>query len=160
MEIADPAKAEVEADLDSPRFRIGVVRKQWRVEWFEFPHLLITIAATKPDGAAGKYSFRFELSRFRGTAPLVQIWDAEKNHLLPEDRRPKGSERVTQAFKNWQPPDTIYRPWERSAIAHNNWHVTHPELTWTPSRDLTFVLEDLHALLNLHVSAGDIRPAA
>jgi hypothetical protein len=157
----NPAKTAADADLASARFRAGVVRKLWRKVSYDFPVLTIAVTAVEPDGSASEYFFRFELSDFPGVAPAVQIWDCEKNALLAENRRPKGSKRVVEAFKNWGPnKDTVYRPWERTSGAHNNWAQSHPELAWHSKRDLTFILEDLHGLLTSNAAARSSRPAA
>lgn len=157
----NPAKAAADADLASPRFRAGVLRKHWRKVSYDFPLLIVAVAAVEPDGAASEYSFRFELTGFPAVAPAVQIWDCAKSELLAVDRRPKGSQRVAEAFKNWGPnKDTIYRPWERTSGAHNNWAQSHPDLAWHAKRDLTFVLEDLHGLLTSNAAACGSRQAA
>ena len=157
----NPANTAADADLASARFRAGVVRKLWRKVSYDFPLLVMAVAAVEPDGSASEYFFRFELGGFPGVAPAVQIWDWEKNTLLAENRRPKGSNRVVEAFKNWGPnKDTVYRPWERTSGAHSNWAQAHPDLAWHSRRDLTFILEDLHGLLTSNAAARSARPAA
>jgi hypothetical protein len=155
----DPAKTAADADLVAPRFRAGVLRKHWRRVSFDFPVLIIAVAAVEPNGIASEYCFRFDLSGFPGTAPAVQIWDCATNALLSVNCRPQGSQRVLEAFKNWG-PDTIYRPWERTSGGHNNWAQSHPHLAWHSKRDLTFILEDLHGLLTANDAARGFRPAA
>lgn len=155
-----PAKAAADADLASARFRAGVFRKQWRVVSYVFPLLIVAVAAVEPDGSASEYAFRFELTGFPGAAPAAQIWDCAANMVLPVDKRPKGTNRVAEAFKNWEPHNTVYRPWERTSGAHNNWAQTHPDLAWHARRDLTFILEDLHGLLTSNAAALSARPAA
>jgi hypothetical protein len=157
---AGPAESAVDADLRSARFRVGVIRPQWRKVSYLFPELIVAVAAVEPDGAASEYYFRFELTGFPGAAPGVVIWDSSANALLPANRRPKGSPRVVEGFKSWGPPDTVYRPWERTSGAHNNWATTHPELAWHPRRDLIFILEDLHGLLTSNATAHSARSAA
>src|SRR5438876_259286 len=82
---------------------------------------------------------------FPGAAPAVRIWDRETDTLLAPDRRPKGSARVQEAFKAWG-NETVYRPWDRFAGAHNNWARDFPALAWHSGRDVAFILEDLHGL--------------
>ena len=156
----NPAKAAADADLASPRFRAGVLRKNWRKVSYDFPLLIMAVAAVEPDGGASEYFFRFELAGFPGVAPAAQIWDCQTNSLLAVNRRPKGSQRVLEAFKNWEPHNTVYRPWERTSGAHNNWAQSHPDLAWHSKRDLTFVLEDLNGLLTSNAAACGSRPAA
>ncbi len=149
MTIANPAETAVTSDINSPKFRRGVRRGFWRVVSYNFPHLTMAVAATEPDGKVVEYRFRFELSGFPGTAPMVIIWDFVGEQMLPPDRRPRGCGRVIEAFKVWGEP-TVYRPWDRMAGAHGNWNQTYPQFAWHPKRDLTFILEDLHELLNLN----------
>jgi hypothetical protein len=146
----------VERDLASAAFRAGVHRGQWRLLSYAFPLLFIGVTAIEPDGSPSEYAFRFELSGFPGTAPQVTIWDFESNAALDPNKRPTGSSRVVEAFKRWG-NDTVYRPWDRLAGAHNNWSTIHPSMAWNPSRPLTFILEDLHGLLTSNILASNIR---
>jgi hypothetical protein len=135
------------ADLSAPSFLAGLARGYWRVVSFEFPTLLVAIAAaTTAGGALTEYGFRFELSNFPNAAPEGRIWDLTGNCLLDVGARPKGSARVEMAFQAWG-QGTVYRPWDRHAGAHNNWATTHPAMIWNPSRNLTFIMDDLHGLL-------------
>ena len=142
----------VRADLASPRFRGGVLRGYWQEVSYAFPILIGTVAAVEPDGKVSRYAFRFELSGFPATAPEAKIWDVTADSLLVLDRRPRGSSRVVEAFKDWG-PHSVYRPWERHAGAHNNWNSTYRDLAWHAGRDLTFVLEDLHGLLTSNTAS-------
>jgi hypothetical protein len=153
------AEKAVAADLASTRFRAGARRGHWRKVSYEFPVLLMAVAATEPDGAASEYFFRFELTGFPGAAPEVMLWDVAATTLLAPNKHPKGTQRVTEAFKAWG-KGSIYRPWDRHGSKHNNWSTTHPELAWHPKRDLTFILEDLHGLLTSNAAAHGNRPPA
>lgn len=159
MSAADATKEAVAADLTAARFRAGVIRRYWRQVSYEFPVLILAVLAVEPDGSPSEYSFRFELTGFPGTAPEVKIWDCKANDVLPQDKRPKGSERVTKAFQVWG-PGTVYRPWDRHSSGHNNFARDFPDLAWHPKRDLTFILEDLHGLLTSNATARGNRPAA
>lgn len=140
-------------DLASPRYRIGAASKRWRLVSDAFPVVIFAVAATD---AAAEYFFRFELSGFPGIAPEVNIWDCAANARLAQPHRPKGSPRVVEAFKDWG-DNTVYRPWERKAGAHNNWSSTYPTLAWRPDRDIAFILEDLHGLLTANALADAAR---
>lgn len=153
MSIGSPAETGVAVDLASPRFRAGTIRGQWRQVSYVFPVLVMAVAAIEPDGSRNEYWFRFELTGFPGTAPEVRIWDCDANVALAQDRRPKGSGRVVEAFKTWG-SDTVYRPWERQSGAHNEWANKYPELAWHPKRDLAFILEDLHGLLTSNAGSN------
>lgn len=152
MTTKTPSEQAVDADLASAAFRAGVSRAQWRQISYAYPLLCLAVSAVEPDGTNSEYSFRFELSGYPATAPMVTIWDTESNAALEPTRRPKGTTRVVEAFKKWG-NDTVYRPWERMAGAHNNWSTTHSGLAWNSSRRLTFILEDIHGLLTSNALA-------
>ena len=155
----NPAEAAVAIDLANARFRSGSRRGFWRLVEYSFPYLTMAVAATEPDESSSEYFFRFELSGYRGTAPEVRIWDQAHSTLLPFERRPKGPERVVHGFKQWG-HETVYRPWDRLAGPHNNWPRDHQDLIWNASRDLAFILEDVHEILNLNARARSIRASA
>ena len=157
--IADPSIARVAADLAHGDFVSGCDAGHWRVVSYEFPILNFAIAATEPDGAASEYGFRAELSNFPAEAPMVQIWDHERNGLLAADRRPKGGSRVKQSFKHWQ-EETVYRPWDRKTGPHGNNTAAYPHLAWKPERRLVFIFEDLHGILNSNARAQTLRSTA
>lgn len=150
--IVDPAIARVGADLREADFVCGCDEGRWRIVSFEFPTLDFVVSATEPDGTASEYGFRADLSNYAAQAPLVRIWDHERNAPLAVDRRPKGGRRVHQTFKNWG-EDTVYRPWDRKTGPHNNNAATYPHLAWNSERQLVFVLEDLHGILNSNARA-------
>ena len=153
------AEKAVDADLECPRFRAGAARGQWRKVSYKFPVLIMAVSAVDLQGKRCEFYFHFELSNFPGVAPEVKIWDLDAGALLPDARRPKGSPRVIEAFKSWG-SGTVYRPWDRHGLGHNEWASKHPELAWHAKRDLSFILEDLHGLLNPGPSTSGGRPAA
>lgn len=156
----NPAETAVSVDLAAARFRAGVARRQWRVISYEYPLLVVGIAAVEPDGTASEHAFRFELTGFPGTAPHALIWDATASAHLPVSRRPKGSARVIEAFKDWTAPHPVYRPWERISGQHNNFAQAHPDLAWHAKRDLAFILEDLYGLLSSNAAGRSTGQAA
>jgi hypothetical protein len=154
-----PAEQAIRADLDSARFQAGVRRGQWRQVSYTFPVLIVAVTATEPDASSNEYCFRFELTGFPGVPPEARIWNPAANAMLENNKRPKGSARVTGAFKAWD-KGTVYRPWDRLAGAHGNWTTAYPTLAWNPKRDLTFALEDLHGLLTSNTASRFDRPSA
>lgn len=162
MSSEEAAKDAIEADLRSPQFRVGVKKSMWRIISDNFPILVIAVTATEPDGKKGEYTFHFELTDFPSTAPLVHLWDPLTNDLLAVEKRPKGPEKVLASFKQWGTAQrgSIYRPWDREGINHNNWNNTHPNLAWAPNRNISFILEDLHEILNLNAHINGARMAA
>lgn len=147
MKPSCPSQKAVDADIASARFQIGLARRQWGIALYTFPILIMRVSAVEMDAKKSEYDFRFELTGFKATPPEVMLWDMATNSFLPQDKRPKGSRRVMEAFKIWGEHKTVYRPWERTGVSHNNWSSSHPELIWHPKRDLAFILEDLHGLL-------------
>jgi hypothetical protein len=151
-----PAEAAVRADLESARFRAGALRGHWRLDQVTFPLFYITVVALTGRQARTEFCFRFEVTDFPTQAPEVKIWDLATGGSLPLADRPKGPARVMEAFKDGWPglgAPSVYRPWERHGVNHNNWATTYPHLRWLASRDLTFVLEDLYALINPSTAA-------
>jgi hypothetical protein len=157
--IVDPALVRVEADLEKPEFRAGVDAGRWRVVASAFPLLDIAILATEPDGSHVEYGFRFELSNFPAQAPMVRIWDLNLGTALSPIQRPKGDRRVLITFQAWT-SDTVYRPWDRLTGPHIGNAAELRHLAWHADRGLSFILEDLHGILNSNARAHRIRSAA
>ena len=157
--IIDPSVAHVVADLEEGDFLRGCNAGRWRIIANEFPILDFAISATEPDGTASEYGFRAELSNYPSQAPMVQIWDHEKNAPLAVDRRPKGGPRVEKTFQKWG-KDTVYRPWDRMTGPHANIVVTFPDFAWHPERRLVFIFEDIYGILNSNARAQRLRSSA
>ncbi len=146
-----PDRRAVERHLQSARFLVGLARKWWRVLDFGFPELTMGVAHCTAEGVRGESAFRFELTNYPVSAPWVRIWDAANDCILSANSRPSWDARTREAFKVWssgQGIESVYRPWDRYGLAHNNWATHHPALAWNSSRELSFALEDLHAILN------------
>ena len=141
------AQQTVMKDLESSAFQSGVMRGSWRVHSFQFPKLVIGVLGTEPDGSRKMYYFRYVLDNFPTSAPWVQIWNIEADQILPVAQRPKGNAKVERAFQSWS-DDTVYRPWERMALAHGDWVHKYASEAWHPGMTLTFTVEDLHGILN------------
>ncbi len=140
----------ITTDLESQRFRVGVSRGFWRL--VESTHPVYIFAVSGPGASADdivEYAFRFELSGYPATAPWVQLWDLTTKQQLPAKQQPSRNELLRQSFKPWgNHGGSVYRPWDRYAGAHNGWNSKYPDLAWNPRRDLSFVLNDLHQILN------------
>ncbi len=157
--IEDPGIARVAADLEQGDFLSGCDAGRWRIVSCEFPILDFAISAIEPDGTASEYGFRADLSNYAAQAPMVRIWDHERDVPLPDDRRPKGGVRVEKTFQRWG-GGTVYRPWDRKTASHNNNAATFPHLAWNPERRLVFIFEDLHGILNSNARAQNLRASA
>jgi hypothetical protein len=88
---------------------------------------------------------------------MVRIWDPDTNGPLAKEKRPQGNTRVTLAFQLWG-SDTVYRPWDRCTGPHNDNAARLPNSAWRIDRTLTFILEDLHGILNLTLVRSVIGP--
>lgn len=157
--IEDPAAQRVAAELLREDFIDGVEKSRWRLVHQAFPIIDIAISATEPNGERKDYVFRFELTNFPAQAPMVRIWDPESNGPLAKDKRPHGNARVALAFQVWG-SDTVYRPWDRCTGPHNGNAAKLPGSAWRTDRTLTFVLGDLHGILNLNARTLRHRAAA
>jgi len=157
--IANPAQTEVEKDLDETEFCAGVAMGRWRIIEFIFPRMDFAVMGTEPDGSRKEYGFRAELSNYPSQAPMVRIWDFEKDASLDPAQRPKGNQRIINAFQRWG-SDTVYRPWERLTGPHNSNAGSLRHLAWCPDRRLSFIFEDLHGILNNNARARRIRLSA
>lgn len=157
--ILEPGAANVTDDLNDSALLYGCETGRWRIVSNNFPILEFAIAATEPDGSVSEYGFRAELSNYPAQAPLVRIWDFAAKGPLAVEKRPKGGGRVTKTFQHWG-SDTVYRPWDRMTGPHNENAVKFPQLAWRADRRLTFILEDLHAILNANARASGVRTTA
>jgi hypothetical protein len=79
------------------------LRRQWRLDRYEFPVIEIAVMAVPGNQRCSEFTFRFEVSNFPTQAPEVKIWDPAKRQPLALAERPKGSARVTDAFKDGWP---------------------------------------------------------
>lgn len=141
-----PAASAIAADLNSNLFKVGVARGMWRLVEAGFPFYIFAVTEHGSANQDKEHFFRFELSGFPATAPWVQIWDTEHGVELHPEQRPQHNDLQKQSFKAWQ--NSVYRPWDRFAGVHNNWNATYPDLAWNPTRNLSFVLNDLYQILN------------
>jgi len=157
--IEDPSEQRIAVELLREDFIDGVEKGRWRLIDQAFPTIDIAITATEPDNTPAEYIFRFELTNYPAQAPMVRIWDLQANGPLAKDKRPQGGGRVVLAFQQWG-DDTVYRPWERRTGPHNGNATNLPHLAWRSDRNLMFILEDLHGILNLNARSHRLRTAA
>ena len=78
--------------------------------------------------------------------PFGILRQADKLELY---RRPKG-EVVGHIFRtDWEDGYALYTPFDRVALKrHPDWSQKYPGQAWNPSKDLAWVLRQLHRLLN------------
>ena len=156
--IVDPCQTRAADDVADADIVSGAEQGRWRIIAFTFPVLDFAVSATDANGSAAEYGFRAELSNYPAQAPHVRIWDHAANTPLPADKRPIMPLRYQNTFQQWG-EDTVYRPWERKTGPHVN-AAMFPQLAWHPRRRLSFIFEDLHALLNKHARSVRLRSSA
>jgi hypothetical protein len=85
------------------------------------------------------------------TAPTGGLWDVDQDCSLASDRRPKG-DRAALLFRadGWAGGSTaMYAPWDRIGLqSHPDWATSYPREAWHSDRDVTFILANVHQVLN------------
>lgn len=146
-----PDERALRAHLDSGRFQAGVEAGRFRLVSVEWPVVVVMVAAAVRGDAPTAFAIRFELTGYPTSAPTGGVWDLEANTTLAADKRPKG-ERLSLVFRfegGNCGPTAMYAPWDRLGLqGHPEWAQSARHLAWHPGRDLTFVLDNIHRLLN------------
>ncbi|GIL40553.1 DUF7665 family protein [Roseiterribacter gracilis] len=145
--------------LASAKFIAGSETGRWTIVSRSGPEVIIRVSAVDRDSSEhASFDFRFYCDDLPAQPPLVEIWDTAKGVQLANEARPTFPPHVADAFKHWD--HGLYRPWERRCAGHNNWAALRPDLAWRPDREITFILEELHALVADYASAVAARRAA
>ena len=135
----------------SARFQDGVGRGRWRIVGdIVWPVVVVAVAAGPRDNAPSEYLLRFDLTGYPETAPTATPWNPTTREVLEEEMRPKG-ERVGHVFRSDLDGGTfLYAPFDRVALDryHPDWRKQYPQQTWNASRDLAWLLQTLHEMLN------------
>jgi hypothetical protein len=155
--VVSPDERSARAHFESGRFRVGVAAGQWRFISLEWPYALIAISAAPRANSPTEWVVRFELTGYPHTAPTGGLWDLATNASLAHEQRPKGN-RVAQLFRydNWAGgAAAMYAAWDRIGLeSHPGWATSNPLQAWNPTRDLSFVLEQVHEELNTNDYLG------
>ena len=136
--------------VTSTRFQEGVERGRWRIVGdTAWPVVLVAVAAAPRDSAPFEYFLRFDLAGYPDTAPTATPWSLTTGDVLQQELRPKGA-RVGHVFRaDWENGRALYAPFDRVALnSHPNWQTEHPRRVWDSSKDLTWLLQILHEMLN------------
>ena len=136
--------------VTSTRFQEGVERGRWRiVDDTAWPVVLVAVAAAPRNSAPSEYFLRFDLAGYPGTAPTAMLWNLTAGDVLQQELRPKGT-RVGHVFRaDWENGRALYAPFDRVALnSHPNWRMEYPRRVWNSSKDLTWLLQILHEMLN------------
>ena len=145
-----PDERVFRAHLTSTRFHEGVERCRWRIVGeVSWPIVQVAVAAAPRDNAPSEYVLRFDLAGYPDSAPTAMPWNPATGDVLEATARPKGS-RVGHVFRtDWEYGRALYAPFDRVALSsHPNWRTTHPRRVWDSSKDLAWILQILHEMLN------------
>lgn len=156
-----PDQRAVRDHLRGGRFCSGVADGRWRlvhevgpevgvetlVGW---PFVVVAVSAATRPNSPTEFAIRFDLNDYPNQAPTGGIWDVDADVSLAADRRPKGED-IAQLFRTdgWTGGATaMYAPWDRLGLqTHPEWAQNYPQYAWNPGRELTFILENVHARL-------------
>ena len=150
MGATSPDERVLREHVAGARFQEGVGRGRWRVVGdIVWPVVLVAISAGTRDYAPSEYILRFDLTGYPETAPTATPWNPTTGDVLEQELRPKG-ERVGHVFRiDWKGGRALYAPFDRVALhSHSKWRTQHPRRAWDSSRDLTWLLQILHEMLN------------
>lgn len=150
-EVMAPDERALRCHLRGGRFQAGVEAGRWKLISLAWPFAIFGVSAAPREGAPSEFAIRFELNGYPNTAPTGGVWDVEAGTTLAAAQRPKGA-RVELVFR-WEGggcgPTAMYAPWDRVGLqSHANWAQEAPRLAWHAQREITFVLENIHELLN------------
>ena len=82
-------------------------------------------------------------------APTVTPWNPATGDVLKQEMRPKGTEWALCSALTGKNGRALYAPFDRVALAgHPNWRTEYPRRVWDSSKDLTWILQILHEMLN------------
>ena len=114
-----------------------------------WPWVIIWVKASTQRYEPGKCYFKFTLDGYPQAAPGACPWDITNNAALAPEKWPKGSVRLNAVFNpNWR-KDSLYAPFDRTAIpGHDGWRTQFPEYYWQPSFKITAYLQFIYRLLN------------
>ena len=149
-ESMSPDERVLRQHVASARFLDGVERGRWRmVSEITWPLALIAVTAAPRDSAPSEYVLRFDLAGYPETAPTATPWNLTTGDMLEPALRPKG-ERVGHVFRtDWENGRALYAPFDRVAMnGHSSWKKQHPRRAWDSSKDLAWLLQILHGMLN------------
>jgi hypothetical protein len=137
--------------LRGGRFIAGVAAGRWRLISVAWPVMLVAVSAAARAGSPSEFVLRLELTGYPHAAPTGGLWDRANESSLPAEQRPKGV-RAAQLFRTdgWIGGATaMYAPWDRVGLqAHPDWAQVHRLRAWSPARDLSFLLANVHEVLN------------
>ena len=155
--VISPDEVAVLEHLKGGRFLSGISAKRWRLISVDWPIVLVAVSAAERPNSPTEFVLRMELAGYPDVAPTGGLWDPDSDVSLPAAIRPKGEE-VAQIFRSdgWVGgPTAMYAPWDRFGLqAHPDWAQKYPLTAWNASRDLSFILSNVHKVLNSYDYLG------
>lgn len=145
-----PDERVLRQHVASARFQEGVARGRWQIVGdIAWPVATIAVSAGTRDSAPSEYVLRFNLAGYPETAPTATPWNPTTGGVLEATLRPKGA-RVGRVFRtDWEGGRALYAPFDRVALnGHSSWKTQHPRRVWDSSKDLAWLLQILHEMLN------------
>lgn len=149
-----PAQRTLEAHCNAVRFLAAVEDGRWVVLTSEWPHLFVRVTGRDLEmSRTFSQDFRLECLGYPDPGPFVERWsfaDTAPYGIRPAPPQ-QGSPGFVDALKDWGDNNQhggIYRAWQRGAASHNEWANKFPDQAWHCQRDLTFIMEQLYALVS------------
>lgn len=153
-----PDEMALRRDLALPAFKAGERRRRWALRGLGFPQVLFFIAAPPRTPGPEGFLLLSDCSGYSAIAPTSQLWHGGADRALDLQHRPRNRQSGTLLCFTSACGPCLYHPIDR--IARPHWPGQHADLVWTPDKDITFLLETVHAVLNTSDYAGADVPAA
>ena len=150
MQTTSPDERVFREHLAGPRFIDGVERGRWRIVGsIDWPYVLVAVSAAPRENGPKEFLLRFNVAGYPVSPPTATPWNPETENILEAELRPKG-ERAGSVFRSdWEDGKALYAPFDRVALSsHPDWSRQYQRQTWNETKDLTWVLQFLHGLLN------------
>ena len=151
-----PDERVLREHLNGARFQDGFDRGRWKImSEIDWPIVVVAITAAPRKDAPTEYFLRFDLTGYPESAPTATPWNPSTGAVLESALRPKG-EKVGAVFTNqWEHGKALYAPFDRVALgAHPEWRTKFPYSAWNSERDLAWLLQIVHEMLNNHDYKG------
>lgn len=151
---ATPAQATLSVQMDKVAFVSAVDEGRWQVLALSWPYLYVRVRAMAGSGGSTcQHDFRLECAGFPDPGPYVERWAfaEDPTHGVRPAAPTTGSPGFVDAMKEWGGGGNeggIYRAWNRGAANHNDWAKKRPDEAWHRGRQITFIMEQLYALVS------------
>jgi hypothetical protein len=146
-----PDERALREHLLGGRFGSGVAAGRWRIISVDWPVVVAAVSAAERAASPAEFVLRLDLGGYPNSAPTGSLWDLETDSSLAPELRPKG-ERAEKLFRTdgWAGGTTaMYAPWDRVGLqSHSGWAQMHSHDAWNPTRDLSFLLQKVHEVVN------------